>query len=649
MKPRMILGSILLAGISFASFAPLVSFGSDLPGPPEEHGNGIGPGHTTREAAQMIGVGEWQVEALFTVGDRVIGFRPPGFLDGIGALALDHRVVRVFANHELSAGNGYFYGLANGTRLTGARITYFDIDLRTRKLLASGLAYHTVVDRRGNVVTRARQINEGLGTPATDGFDRFCSGHLIRGGTYDFEEDIYFAGEETNNGQAFALDVHEGTIYCVPMLGRAAFENVTPVDTGDPNTVGLLIGDDRAPAPLFLYVGEKNALGDGSFLDRNGLAMGKLYVWVSDKNDSNPSTFHGTGKSRNGKFARIVHYDPDKAGTPGYDGLGFARQGRQNALVNAAKGFLFSRPEDVATNPADGTQAVMASTGRGTLFGGVDDWGTTYLVDLEFGVPITGRITILYDGDDAGNGQFSHPDRGLRSPDNLDWAGNGMIYIQEDRATRLNSFGEVSRMEVSLWELDPESGILKRAAIVDRSAVPTGQNDPAPGDLGNWETSGVLDVTGLFRTLPGELLLIAHVQAHSLRGAPLGGSNQSRDLVEGGQLLLLSRRDVPPAIQARVPSENQGTTILYANVPNPFNPATTISFEIARPGPVSLVVFDVAGHRVRTLLEEVRERGKHSVPWDGRDETGSLVGSGVYFYSLQHGGDRVTRRMLMLK
>ena len=54
------------------------------------------------------------------------------------------------------------------------------------------------------------------------------------------------------------------------------------------------------------------------------------------------------------------------------------------ALAAAAGAFEFSRPEDVATNPADGTQVVMASTGRASLYPS-DNWGTTYLIDLDFG------------------------------------------------------------------------------------------------------------------------------------------------------------------------------------------------------------------------------------------------------------------------
>lgn len=81
--------------------------------------------------------------------------------------------------------------------------------------------------------------------------------------------------------------------------------------------------------------------------------------------------------------------------------------------------FRFSRPEDVSSNPVDGTQIVMASTGLGGVFPS-DNWGTTYLIDIEFedilkkplnqidGIPAV--IKILYDSDDAGAGQSPGPD-----------------------------------------------------------------------------------------------------------------------------------------------------------------------------------------------------------------------------------------------
>jgi flagellar hook assembly protein FlgD len=89
---------------------------------------------------------------------------------------------------------------------------------------------------------------------------------------------------------------------------------------------------------------------------------------------------------------------------------------------------------------------------------------------------------------------------------------------------------------------------------------------------------------------------------------------------------------------------------LDQNFPNPFNPLTTISYELARAVPVKLCVYDVAGRLVRGLRDGgVEQAGRHCVEWDGRDDRGLRVASGVYIYRLEAGDLVTTRRMVLLK
>jgi Cu/Zn superoxide dismutase len=90
-------------------------------------------------------------------------------------------------------------------------------------------------------------------------------------------------------------------------------------------------------------------------------------------------------------------------------------------------------------------------------------------------------------------------------------------------------------------------------------------------------------------------------------------------------------------------------TTLHQNVPNPFNPTTVISFELAAPDHVRLDVFDVAGRRVTTLVDGVRAAGPSQAAWNGRDAHGRPVSSGVYFYRLLAGGTSQTKKMVLLK
>jgi hypothetical protein len=89
---------------------------------------------------------------------------------------------------------------------------------------------------------------------------------------------------------------------------------------------------------------------------------------------------------------------------------------------------------------------------------------------------------------------------------------------------------------------------------------------------------------------------------------------------------------------------------LMQNYPNPFNPSTTISFSVSTPGAAILAVYDATGRRVRTLLSGEVNAGNHAVLWDGKDEHGSPVGSGAYFYRLNIGSVfESSRKMLLLK
>jgi len=88
---------------------------------------------------------------------------------------------------------------------------------------------------------------------------------------------------------------------------------------------------------------------------------------------------------------------------------------------------------------------------------------------------------------------------------------------------------------------------------------------------------------------------------------------------------------------------------LGQNVPNPFNPTTTIGFDVADRVRATLRIYDVRGRQVRELMNESVPAGSHSVVWDGRDDTGRAVASGVYYYRLEAGPTSATRRMVLLK
>jgi hypothetical protein len=89
---------------------------------------------------------------------------------------------------------------------------------------------------------------------------------------------------------------------------------------------------------------------------------------------------------------------------------------------------------------------------------------------------------------------------------------------------------------------------------------------------------------------------------------------------------------------------------LRGNYPNPFNPATVIRYDLPRPAEVNIRIYDLSGRLVRVLLDDAgQEAGHLSARWDGRDDLGRAVGSGVYFYELVADGEALRKKMVLLK
>jgi hypothetical protein len=88
---------------------------------------------------------------------------------------------------------------------------------------------------------------------------------------------------------------------------------------------------------------------------------------------------------------------------------------------------------------------------------------------------------------------------------------------------------------------------------------------------------------------------------------------------------------------------------LQQNVPNPFNPTTTLAYEIPERGPVRLRVFDVRGRLVQKLMDGVQAAGSHRVVWRGNDVHDRPCSSGVYFYRIDTAGKALTRRMVLIR
>ena len=88
---------------------------------------------------------------------------------------------------------------------------------------------------------------------------------------------------------------------------------------------------------------------------------------------------------------------------------------------------------------------------------------------------------------------------------------------------------------------------------------------------------------------------------------------------------------------------------MHDNYPNPFNPITKIDFGLPKEVYVELVIFDILGREVVTLVNGLQEPGYKTVTWNGADTYGKRVSAGMYFYMIQAGNNRQIKKMILLK
>jgi hypothetical protein len=163
------------------------------------------------------------------------------------------------------------------------------------------------------------------------------------------------------------------------------------------------------------------------------------------------------------------------------------------------------------------------------------------------------------------------------------------------------------------------------------------------------------EMTRRYWTLTPHIGRSVYIEIADMSTAPFGHICVD-DIIESGDVILpgnggTGRSKKTPQAPATVPAPDDGPrTRLLPNSPNPFNPSTTIAYELAHDARARIDVFDARGAHVRTLIDETARAGRHRVSWNGIDGRGVAVASGIYFYRLSIDG-RVfeTRKMALLK
>jgi len=97
------------------------------------------------------------------------------------------------------------------------------------------------------------------------------------------------------------------------------------------------------------------------------------------------------------------------------------------------------------------------------------------------------------------------------------------------------------------------------------------------------------------------------------------------------------------------PRPTSNSIQLQQNRPNPFSTKTKIRYSIENPGNVTIAIYDQAGHRVRTINNYHDKSGTYEMTWDGRNDSGLILGSAAYFYQIIQNNDRTSKSMILLK
>ena len=107
--------------------------------------------------------------------------------------------------------------------------------------------------------------------------------------------------------------------------------------------------------------------------------------------------------------------------------------------------------------------------------------------------------------------------------------------------------------------------------------------------------------------------------------------------------------DIPVGVDEHGGAEHPNAFRLAQNYPNPFNPVTTIEYNLPKRTQVTIEIFNVLGQKVRTLVNETRSAGSYRIEWNGNDDSGDPVSTGVYLYRFRAGDFVETKKMVLLK
>lgn len=174
-------------------------------------------------------------------------------------------------------------------------------------------------------------------------------------------------------------------------------------------------------------------------------------------------------------------------------------------------------------------------------------------------------------------------------------------------------------------------------------------------DLKKWEAisggityteAGPADISFVLANGPISIPAKSH---HRLAFALVAADDSASLTVHADSVIAMSERLIITDLEREETQPAIKSYALFPNYPNPFNPQTRIGFQLKKAGDVSIMIYDIRGRRIRTLMNRQMNTGIFEVVWDGKNSDGKEVASGTYFYRIKSGEFTRTRKMQLLR
>lgn len=276
----------------------------------------------------------------------------------------------------------------------------------------------------------------------------------------------------------------------------------------------------------------------------------------------------------------------------------------------------------------------------------------------------------------------SPPNAGEAFSTEMEWtaSGEGNYYINVIRSTRNDGHGGGDVSKYGNWDfsfyitevpdsyanmnVEPDSSLSVTVASESTDEYPmTIRNRGTKQELvysisevnaesGTPENFTWLEIAPVSGTVPAgeidELVINFNATGLNLGSYEAGIKVESNDLVTPSWIIPVTML-VTPTTAVEDELQIPGEYALYNNYPNPFNPSTTIKYDLPNASNVTLKIYNIAGEELVTLAHEFQQAGQKSVSWNGKDNFGSKVSSGIYFYRIVAGDFVESKKMILLK